>query len=148
MLEVMKPLEMPDVNITIPDSYEKSSTDSNKTVFLKDDASIIVNEDVFTEEYKTLDEYVDYAVEVYKKYSSSLDLLKNEVVTVGGLNGKLVEYIYTLDTENGEFSKYCMTAFFSDGEKLYLITCKADTDTYNDYHSEFMETVNSFSLKN
>ncbi len=147
MLEVMKPLEMPDVDITIPETYEKSSTASNDTVFIRDDASVIVNEDVFNENYSTLDEYVNFAIDTYKMFSSTVEILVDESITVDGLNGRIVEYIYTLETENGTFSKYCMTTFFTDDEKIYLITCKADSDKYEGYHEEFMGIVNSFALK-
>ncbi len=147
MLEVMKPLEMPDVDITIPEGYEKSSTQSNDTVFIKNDASVIVNEDVYTENYSTLDEYVAFAIDTYKMFSSTVEILVDDEITVDGLDGRIVEYIYTLDTENGTFSKYCMTVFLTDGEKLYLITCKADSDKYQGYHDEFMGIVNGFALK-
>ena len=39
ILEVMIPLEMPDIEIEIPDSYEITSTQNNNTVYVKEDAA-------------------------------------------------------------------------------------------------------------
>lgn len=141
--EIMIPLEMPDIDISIPDGYEKTSTENNSTVYIKDDASIIVNSDVFTENYKTLGEYVDYAVDTYRNYSDKVDILNQEEHNCG----ELLEFIYSLNTENGVFSKYCMTAYFSDGEQIYLVTCKADVDTYESFRDEFLSVIDSVNLK-
>ncbi len=64
-----------------------------------------------------------------------------------GENGELLEYIYKLNTDNGVFSKYCMVGFFTDGEQLYLVSCKADTDTYTEYRDEFLDVMASVALK-
>ena len=141
--EIMIPLEMPDIDISIPEDYEKTSTENNSTVYIKEDASIIVNSDVFTENYRTLSEYVDYAVETYRNYSDKVDILNQEEYN----GGELLEFIYSLNTENGVFSKYCMTAYFSDGEQVYLVTCKADVDTYESFRDEFLSVMDSVNLK-
>lgn len=146
MPEIMKKLEMPDVDISVPADYESSSTDSNETVFVKNDASIIINSDEFTEQYKTLDEYVDFAIETYKAYTDETEILVNDKISANGCDGRMLEYTYKLNTGNGIFSKYCMTAFFSDSDQIYLVTCKSDVDTYENYHSEFLSIVNSFGL--
>lgn len=145
--EVVMPLQMPDVNIAIPEKYEKKSTDSNDTVFVYNDASIIVNSDKFKDDCNTLDAYVERAIDIYKKCSDDIEFLKNEPITAVNIDGKLVEYIYTLNTDNGSFKKYVMAAFFSDEEKVYLITCKADPDNYQSYHEEFIDVVKSFGFK-
>lgn len=147
IIEIMIPLEMPDMNISIPEDYAETSTDSNNTVYIKDDASIIVNSDVFTDSYGTVGEYVEFALETYKTYSDSVEILAQEKKTVAGTGGELLEFIYSLNTENGVFSKYCMVAYFSDGEKMYLVTCKADTDTYESYREEFLSVIDSVSFK-
>lgn len=141
--EIMIPLKMPDIDIFIPGDYEETSTESNSTVYIKDDASIIVNSDAFTEDYKTLDEYVEYAIETYQTYSDEVEFLESEDRN----DGKLLEFIYSLNTENGVFSKYCMTAYFSDGEQIFLVTCKADVGTYEKYRDEFLNVVDSVKLK-
>ena len=71
MTEVMIPLEMPDIQITIPEEYQETSTDRNEKVYIKNDASIIVNSDTFTENYKTLDEYISFA----EKHLSSIPMI-------------------------------------------------------------------------
>lgn len=141
--EIMIPLEMPDIDISIPEDYEETSTESNSTVYIKNDASIIVNSDVFTDDYKTLDEYVEHAIDTYQTYSDSIDILSRSEYG----DGQLLEFIYSLNTENGMFSKYCMTAYFTDGDLVYLVTCKADTDTYKNYHDQFLSVVDSVKLK-
>lgn len=147
VIEIMIPLEMPDINISIPEDYEETSTDSNDTVYVKDDASIIVNSDIFTDSYGTVSEYAAFALETYKTYSDSVEIIAQEQKTVAATDGELLEFIYSLNTENGVFSKYCMVAYFSDGEKMYLVTCKADTDTYESYREEFISVINSVSFK-
>lgn len=145
--EVMIPLEMPDINISIPDSYEETSTESNDTVYIKNDASVIVNSDVFTERYNTVEEYMDYAVESYRTYSDEFEILAKEKKKIADTDGELLEFIYRLNTDNGVFSKYCMVAYFSDGEKMYLVTCKADENTFNDYREEFLSIISSVSFE-
>lgn len=143
IVEVKIPLEMPDIDISIPEDYEETSTENNSTVYIKNDASIIVNSDVFTDKYKTLDEYVKYAAETYDSFSDELEILGREERN----NGKLLEFIYSFNSENGVFSKYCMTAYFTDGEQLYLVTCKADVGTYEKYRDEFLNVIDSVKLK-
>lgn len=137
------PLEMPDIDISIPEGYEETSTDSNEKVYIKNDASIIVNSDVFTENYKTLDEYISYAEDTFRQYSDDFELLESYERN----SGKIMEFIYSLNSGSGTFSKYCMTAYFTDNEKIYLITCKADTDTYQNYRDEFIGVADSVKLK-
>lgn len=146
-LEVMFPLDMPDIDITIPDSYQVTSTESNSTVYVKDDASIIVNEDSLADSNTTLEQYVEYAISTYETYSDKVEVLSNESINAKDTDGTLLEFIYSLETENGIFSKYCMTAFFADGDKVYLVTCKADTDTYTSYREEFLNVVESVKIK-
>lgn len=144
--EVKKQLQMPDVEIDIPDSYEKSSTENNEIVYLKDDISVIVNEDVFTEGYKTKEEYIAHAKDVYAQYSDTLEILGESELKADGITGTVLEYIYTLKTDSGLFSKYCMTVFFTDGEKMYLVTFKADSDKYENYREEFLDIAGTFGL--
>ncbi len=47
-MEVIIPLEMPDIDISIPAGYQETSTENNSVVYIKDDASIILNSDKFT----------------------------------------------------------------------------------------------------
>lgn len=143
MIEVIIPLEMPDIDISIPKDYAETSTENNSTVYIKNDASIIVNSDVFTDNYKTLDEYVEYADETYRSVADELQILSREERN----DGKLLEFIYSFNSENGVFSKYCMTAYFTDGEQLYLVTCKADVGTYESYREEFLSVIDSVKLK-
>lgn len=143
MLEVMIPLEMPDIEITIPESYEMTSTQSNNTVYIKEDASVIINSDVFTDEYKTLDEYVEFAKETYRTYANEVEFLSEERSSD---SKTVIEYVYSLYSENGVFKKYCMVGFFTDGEKIYLVTCKADEDTYEGYREEFLDIIGSVSV--
>lgn len=147
IIEVMIPLEMPDINISVPEDYEETSTDSNDTVYIKNDASIIVNSDVFTEAYGTTEEYVEFAIETYKTYSDEVEILSHEKTEIADADGELLEFIYSLNTENGVFSKYCMVGYFSDGEKMYLVTCKADADKYEGYREEFLKVIDSVSFK-
>ena len=145
--EVMKKLKAPDITIEIPGSYETTSTDSNKTVYVKDDASIIVNSDKLPENCDGLDSYVDYALKTYTEYSDNIEILKNEPVDANGNIGNVLEYVYTINSENGAFSKYCMVGFFIGDEQIYLITCKADPDNADKYRDEFTSVVQSFDLK-
>jgi hypothetical protein len=139
---VMIPLEMPDIDISIPEDYEETSTENNSTVYVRNDASIIVNSDEFTEEYQTLDEYVSYAESIYRTYSDNVEILGNDERN----GGHITEFIYSLNSENGVFSKYCMVAYFTDGEKIYIVTCKADSDTYSDYRDEFLDVIDSVNI--
>lgn len=145
--EIMIPLQMPDINVSVPETYEKTSTESNSTVYIKDNASIIVNEDSYTDQYKNIDEYVNFAVETYEKYSDEYEEINRETMTVGDINIELLEYTYSLNTDNGKFSKSCMTAFFTDDEKIYLVTCKDDNESYSSNRDEFLDIVKSISFK-
>lgn len=147
MHEIMIPLKMPDVDISIPSSYEESSTDSNQTVYVKDDASVIINSDKFSDKYKNFDEYVAYALEAYSSYSDDIKFLRDEPVSINGVNGRIIEYIYTLNTNDGKFEKYCMSVFLDGTEQIYLITCKCDPEKNESYHDEFMDIAESFKLK-
>lgn len=143
ILEVMIPLEMPDIEIEIPDSYEMTSTQNNNTVYVKEDASVIVNSDDFTEDYDTLDEFVNFAEGAYREYSDGIEILSKEKRSE---NCVVLEYIYSLVSVDGVFRKYNMVGFFTDGQKLYLVTCKADEDTYESYREEFLDIIESVNV--
>ena len=141
--EVMIPLEMPDIDIEIPEDYEMTSTQSNNTVYVKKDASVIVNSDVFTEAHKTIDAYVNFAEGTYREYSDRMEIISKEKRSE---NCIVLEYVYSLVTVDGVFSKYNMVGFFTDGEQVYLVTCKADEATYESYREEFAGIIDSVNV--
>lgn len=146
ILEVMIPLEKPDVNIDIPKDYSETSTESNSTVYIKEDASIIINGDEFTDEYKNIDEYKEYAKKIFSEVSDEMEIKSEETISAGSINVRLLEYTYGINTNDGKFTKACMVAFFTDDEKPYIITCKSDVDTYESYRSEFVDIIKSISF--
>lgn len=147
VFEISTLLKMPDINISIPNDFEETSTDSNEKVFIRNDASIIINSDAFTEKYPTLEEYVNYAIETYENVADETEIINRKKITCAGTDAELIEFIYKINTDNGVFSKYCMVVFFTDGNKIFLATFKADDDKYKHYTDEFYSIIDSISFK-
>lgn len=145
--EVMIPLRMPDINFTVPEGFVSDSSEYNSQFYVRDDASIIINSDKFTEQYSTADEFADYALTVYESYCSRMTVNSREKIDVNGIEMTLIEYTYEIDSENGTLSMTNMVGFFADEECPYLITCKSLTDTYEANRSDFLNTVKSISFK-
>lgn len=150
-VEVLIPLYEPDVQYSVPYGFERTSTQSNQTAYLKDDASVIINEDFLTQDTMSLKAYVEYSEELYMKSTDKYEVISREDLSINGFELKILEFVYELNGENGTLSKTCMVGFYSDTEnnsdKIYVVTCKADTENYSTYKDDFMKTIKSIRAK-
>ncbi len=148
MDEIIVPLKMPDININIPDKFKKSSTEINETVFICNDASVIINSDKLPENVKTSDDYADYAIKHYTDMTDSLKVISRSVVNSdSGTKITQVEFTYSVSTNNGKLTKTCIAGYFVDSDTIYMITCKSDNNTYQSFKSDFLGIIKSAGLK-
>jgi len=149
--EIMIPLFEPDIDFSIPESFSQTSTENNNTAYICENASIIVNEDKLTESVPTLSAYATYSKETYQKITDSFEIIsedKNQ--NINGLDSTVIEFNYGINDENDTLSMTCMVGFYCDPinrpGKIFIVTCKSDSESYPDYKDDFFKTIKSVNL--
>lgn len=141
---VYQALPLPEIYMEIPERFETTSSEFYEKYYICEDASIIVTEDKngpFSSAY----DYSITALVQYKEVTHSLDVISEDVFSAKNCDVQLLEFNYTLG-EDDAVKKTTMIGFISDGDSMYLITCKSDTDTYESYRNDFMSVMKSVML--
>ncbi len=145
--EIMLPLFEPDIDFSIPDSFSATSTESNNTAYICDNASIIVNEDYLSESVSSLNAYVAYSKELYQSITDKYTEINQEEININGLKGIVTEFDYEINGKNDVLSMSCIVGFFNDQinnpSTVYVITCKSDSESYPDFRDSFIDTIRS-----
>lgn len=145
--EIMLPLFEPDIEFSIPDSFSATSTESNSTAYICDNASIIVNEDYLSESVPSLNAYVTYSKELYQSVADKYTEINQENIDINGLKGIVTEFDYEINGKKDTLSMSCIVGFFNDPinkpSTVYIITCKSDSESYPDFRDDFINTIRS-----
>ncbi|MDE5945862.1 MAG: hypothetical protein K2G63_00945 [Oscillospiraceae bacterium] len=149
--EIMIPLSQPDLEFSIPQSFSETSTENNNKAYIFNNASIIINEDKLNEAVPNLTEYVKYSKELYRSATDKYTQISEEETTVNGLDAVITEFVYEINGESDILSMQCIVGFLYDAsenpEKVYIVTCKSDSESYPNYKQGFLNTINSVKLK-
>lgn len=148
--EIMLPLFEPDIKFSIPESFSQTSTEKNNTAYVCKNASIIVNEDNLSQEVPGLHAYVTYSKELYKSITDDYNEINEEKAEINGLETVITEFAYEIKGESGVLSMNCIVGFYCDPVnkpmKIYIVTCKSDSESYPDYRDDFIKTIQSVRL--
>lgn len=150
--EIMIPLYQPDISFSIPEKFSQTSTEKNNTAYICDNASVIVNQDYLTEKVSGLHAYVSYSKELYQKITDKYSEINQEESEINGMNRIITEFNYDINGKNNStLSMTCLVGFYSDPvnkpNNVYIVTCKSDSESYPDFKNDFLNIIESVSLK-
>jgi len=150
--EIMIPLYGPDINFSIPEKFSQTSTEKNNTAYICDNASVIINQDYLTEKVSGLHAYVAYSKELYQKITDKYTEISQEESDINGMDGIITEFSYDINgKDNNTLSMTCLVGFYSDPvnkpNNIYIVTCKSDSESYPDFKDDFLNIIQSVSLK-
>ena len=141
---VYQALPLPDLYVEIPENYQKTSSQAYKEYYISGDASIIITEDTREEHYDSAYDYSITALKEYEKVTSSLNYLNSEVLSTGcSAQMQTLEFEYTLTDEADATKMSCLTGYMTDGNSMYIITCKSSSATYPSHKNEFLQVMRS-----
>lgn len=148
--EIMIPLSQPDISFYIPPSFSETSTENNDTAYISGNASIIINKDKLSEKVSGLHSYVTYSKELYQNVTDKYTQINEEDTSINGLDCIVTEFTYEIIGKKDNLSMTCLVGFYNDPinkpNNIYIVTCKADSETYPNYRDDFLNTINSVSL--
>ena len=143
-IPVYEALPLPDIKLDIPEGYETTSSDLCEEYYIRDDASIIITED----KNGPFDSTYDYSVKALAQYQSvatTVEVSGNEVMQGKNCTVQTLEFRYTLG-ENAEADMTVLVGYATDGESMFIVTCKSNTTTYEQHREEFAAVMRSLML--
>ena len=143
-----KALPLPDLFVDVPEDFQKTSSEFYEEYYICDDASIIITEDTREKQYISAYDYSIQALVEYRNMTSSLEILSNEAISTNqNFTVQTLEFDYTIGDENDSAKLTCFVGYLTDGSSMYIITCKANTETYQNYRDEFLSVLQSAVIK-
>lgn len=143
-IPIYQALPLPDIKLDIPETFSKTSSEFYEEYYICNDASIIVTEDKngpFIDGH----EYSINALQQYREIATTVEVLSDEVLTCQNSQVQTLEFRYTLG-DNAEADMTAITGFITDGDSMFIITCKSNTATYEQYSETFRAVLTSAML--
>ncbi|MDE5884728.1 MAG: hypothetical protein K2H29_06605 [Oscillospiraceae bacterium] len=139
-----KALPLPDLFVDVPEYYETKSSQFYQEYYVCEDASIIITEDTRESQYISNYDYAVGALQEYQNMTSSLELRSSEAITTDQqMNVQTLEFDYTIGDGDDAARLTCLVGYLTDGNSMYIITCKSNTDTYENHRGEFFSVIRS-----
>lgn len=139
---VYQALPLPDLYIEVPDGYQTTSSEFYEEYYVKDDASIIVTEDTSGAPYTSSKDYSITALSQYRSMTHSLELIGDDQVMAGSYGVAILEFRYTLDEKDEKWFT-SMVGYMTDGNSMFILTCKSNSETYDSHREEFLSVLRS-----
>ena len=143
-IPVYEALPLPDIKLDIPEGYEATSSELCETFYVKDDASIIITED----KNGPFDSTYDYSITALRQYqqvATTVEVLSNEAFDCVNAPLQTLEFRYTLG-DNAEADMTVLAGYVTDGESMFIVTCKSNTTTYAQHRDEFFTVMRSLMV--
>ena len=143
-IPVYEALPLPDIKLDIPEGYETTSSELCEEFYVKDDASIIITED----KNGPFDSTYDYSIRAlaqYQNLATTLEVSGNEVMQGANTSVQTLEFRYTFG-DNAEGDLTALIGYATDGQSMFIITCKSNTVTYEQHKEEFAAVMRSLML--
>lgn len=139
-----KALPLPDLFLDLPEQYDTKSSRFYEEYYICEDASIIVTEDTRQAQYSSNYDYAVDALQEYQDMTSSLEMRSSEAITTNrGTSVQTLEFDYTIGDGEEAVRLTCLAGYLTDGNSMYIITCKSNTDTYERHREEFFSVIRS-----
>lgn len=143
VVDVYQALPLPDLHVSIPERFKTTSSEFYKEYYICEDASIIITEDTADAPYNSVYDYSVKALVEYQNVTSELKLLNDELLHADATAIQMMEFTYTLGEGDKSISKTCMVGYLTDRNSMYIITCKSDVDTYENFREDFLSVIRS-----
>lgn len=140
---MFKALPLPDLYVEVPERFSTTSSQFYEEYYICKDASIIVTQDTENPPYPSVEDYSVKALNEYKSVTQDLEFINSEMIYAGNSAVQTMEFNYTLSNDTGSVEKACLVGYMTNTESMYIITCKSDVDTYQEYREDFMRVIQS-----
>lgn len=140
---MFRALPLPDLYVEIPERFSTTSSTFYEEYYICEDASIIVTQDTENPPYASVEDYSVKALNEYKSVTQELEFLSSEMIYAGTAAVQTLEFNYTLSNDTGTVEKTCLVGYMTDTESMYIITCKSDKATYQEYREDFLRVIQS-----
>lgn len=137
-------LPLPDLFVEIPEDYQETSSEFYDKYYIKDDASIIITEDKEKGASMSAQEYRIDAINQYEGMTHSLEMIGSDTLTASYLNVEILEFTYTLAEDMPPLTS--MVGFTSDGNSVFILTCKCPSEHYDEHRDEFLSVLQSVRI--
>jgi hypothetical protein len=140
---VYQALPLPDLFVKIPEGYTETSSQFYEKYYIQDDASIIITEDNDSPNTPIKD-YSTRALVQYQDMTKTLEVTGSDVVYAGHIAVQLLEFDYTLADDGPVLST--MVGYATDGQTIYILTCKCSKEHYDQRREEFLTVMQSIRI--
>ncbi len=140
---MFKALPIPDLYVEVPERFSTTSSTFYEEYYICEDASIIVTQDTSNPPYSSVEDYSVKALNEYKSVTQDLEYIASEMIYAGTAAVQTLEFNYTLSNDTGTVEKACLVGYMTDTNSMYIITCKSDKDTYQEYREDFLRVIQS-----
>ncbi|MDE7094076.1 MAG: hypothetical protein K2O52_04100, partial [Oscillospiraceae bacterium] len=104
----------------------------------------IITEDTREKQYISAYDYSVQALLEYQNMTSSLELLSSDAISSSqDVTIQTLEFNYTIGDGDDSAKLTCFVGYLTEGSSMYIITCKANTDTYQNHREEFLSVMRS-----
>lgn len=140
---MFKALPLPDLYLEVPERFSTTSSQFYEEYYICEDASIIVTQDTSNPPYSSVENYSVTALNEYKSVTQELKFIGSEMIYAGDVAAQTMEFTYTLSNDTGSVEKTCLVGYMTNTDSMYIITCKSDADTYQEYRDDFLRVIQS-----
>ena len=144
-IDVYQALPLPDLFLSIPEGFEKTSSEMIEEYYIKDDATIIATEDVGVNG-NDLHGYAINALREYERVATEVSNTVDSYIETPYSVVQTLEFDYALG-EDGGLKLHCLVGYLTDNVNVYIITCKSQQDTFEQYREDFMTVLSSARIE-
>lgn len=144
---IVVPSRMPErLKLTVPNGFTETSSERFDKYYIRDDASIIVTGEKIVIGGELLGDYVEGMKQQYAQTAEDYHLDSEKIITVDGVECRLLEFGYALAGENFRQEFGCLTGVFIKDNYVYIITCKSRSETFAANVADFRKTIQSAAV--
>ena len=140
---VYQALPLPDLLIDIPNRFSKTSSEFYEEYYICEDASIIVTQDTEDAPYSSVEDYSIKALVEYQSITTDLTVKNDEIIHARDIGVQILEFDYTIGEGDQSLTKSCMVGYLTDSQSMFIVTCKSNPETYDNYREDFLAALQS-----
>ena len=140
---VYNSLPLPNLFVDIPERFTETSSQFYDKYYIHENASIIITEDKEAAGQSAKD-YSIKALTEYQNMTNSLENVTTDSLYAGTLYVQYLEFTYTV--YEGDSPLSVMAGYCTDGQSMFIVTCKCGAEEYQDYRDEFLAVLGSVRI--
>lgn len=141
------PSAMPErISMDVDPSFTETKSESYDKYYVCNDASVIVTGETLNIYGQNVRDYGDSVLQQYSASADGFTLLSDETVPVAKTDCRVLEFTYSIRSEDAEQKMQCTTAILIKDERVYIVTCKSHMENYALYRQTFRRMIESIQI--